>query len=433
MKSIITIIVLLLISPAYSQEIVTSDINNFWNAYDKIRITKDSVQQYSFLKEIFLDKGTPGLQGIMLARNYTPKTYIDAINNYPEFWKSVRPNTLKNKTIQKEISANLKKLKVLYPEMKTAPIYFTIGVLRTGGTVYDGKVLIGSEQAFADINTVTTEFPEPMASARKSYFATNPINTVTLLTIHEYIHSQQKPIVNNLLSQCLYEGVAEFLSVKVTGLPSTVQAINFGRQNEEWVKKVFEREVFNFRMSEKWLWSDAQNEFNTRDLGYYIGYAICEDFYNKASDKKQVVKQMIELDYSNESAIEDFVNNAGFFSGTINDIYNRYEALRPYVVSLKNIENGNKMISPSQSLDITVTFSQPLDTNYRNFNFGPLGEDTLMRIKSFKGFSDDNKSITFEVSLLPETHYQMEIGDGFRTVSGIPIKPYLIDFHTAEK
>ena len=42
-----------------SKNIITSDIDNFWIAYDKIITAKDTVEQKQYLKNLFLDKGTP--------------------------------------------------------------------------------------------------------------------------------------------------------------------------------------------------------------------------------------------------------------------------------------------------------------------------------------------------------------------------------------
>jgi hypothetical protein len=68
---------------------------------DKITETKDSVQRYDYLNTLFIDPGTPGLKAVMKARAYTAKSYIDAINQYPEFWNSAAPIPLKRTASQK--------------------------------------------------------------------------------------------------------------------------------------------------------------------------------------------------------------------------------------------------------------------------------------------------------------------------------------------
>lgn len=70
----------------------------------------------------------------------------------------------------------------------------------------------------------------------------------------------------------------------------------------------------------------------------------------------------------------------------------------------------------------------------KNFELGPLGMDHLMRVKAFIGFSADGKSVEFEMDQLkPNQHYQLLIGQGFRDLKDIRIKPFLIDFKTREK
>ncbi len=130
-----------LLSQGNSQNFITYGIDNFWAAYDKIITTKDTVQPYNYLNKLFIDKGSPGLKAIMQAREYTAKSYIDAINSYPLFWNSIRDNTLKAKGLAKDIENDVLKIKNVYPYLKPAKIYFTIGTLKTGGTTLDGMVL----------------------------------------------------------------------------------------------------------------------------------------------------------------------------------------------------------------------------------------------------------------------------------------------------
>jgi hypothetical protein len=214
----------------FNQTFVSTDIDNFWIAHDKIVLTKDSSKQYSLLKEFYINKGTQGLKSIMEVRNYSDKDFIEAINKYPKFWNSIRLNTLKAKSLYPQINSDIQKLKEAYPDLKPATIYFTFGAFRTGGTTQGNKVLIGSEVSLADKSTVIDELP----MWRQSFYKTqNPINEIALLCTHEYIHTQQKEIVHNLISMCLYEGVAEFISCKVTGKKSDAPAIEFGKANQK--------------------------------------------------------------------------------------------------------------------------------------------------------------------------------------------------------
>ncbi|MDR6300250.1 gliding motility protein GldB-related protein [Mesonia maritima] len=435
MKKISTLLILILIFTSCqtkgqtSKNIVAKDITNFWKAYDKINSTNDTIQQYEYLDKLFLEKGTLGLKAIIENRGYTAKEYLDAINNYPKFWASIRKNTLRTNEFSSDLETGREKLKKIYPDLKPAKIYFTIGALRTGGTTMDSLVLIGSEIAMTDKNTITSEFPTEIGTNRRKYFDSNPIDNLVLLNIHEYVHTQQKPIVHNLLSYCIYEGVAELVSVKAMNTKSSTPAIEYGRKNDK-VRQKFEQEMFYGNNVNQWLWSDAENEFDVRDLGYYIGYQICELYYDQAKDKKSAIKKMIELDYSNETEIERFVNGTGFFSTSLEELYQNFEKKRPIVLGVKQFENNCKTVSPSIE-QITIEFSKPLNGYNTGVDFGNLGQDAFPK-NDIEGrfWSEDNTSWTIPVELEPNKTYQLLISNNFRTEENIPLKPYLIEFRT---
>ncbi len=441
MKLLISIFVLLftaIICRAQNQAIVTTDVDHFWEAYDKIKATNNVAEQYTLINTLFIDKGTPGLKAIMRARNYIDTSYVEAINNYPLFWQSVKANTLKASQFAQDISNDVAKIKDLYPTLKPATIYFTIGALRTSGTTLDNIVLIGSEIALGDSTTIVSELPENFSNLA-TYFKTNPIKDIVFLNVHEYVHTQQKTTIgNNLLSQCIIEGVAEFVTVTATGKQSPTPAIAYGKANFAKVRAAFEQQLFN-PYEGYWLYSNADNEFNIRDLGYYVGYAICESFYNVASDKKAAVKYMdkktaikymLELDYNDEKALLKFVDESGYFSMPLKKLKAAYESTRLKVAAV-SIKNGSKKVSPTLST-LTINFSEKIDQRYRNFEYGPLGEDHVLRITKFDGYSADGKSAMFSIAMEPGKHYQLMVGSGFRNEKGIALQPYLIDFETGK-
>ncbi|TDO22913.1 Ig-like domain-containing protein [Pedobacter duraquae] len=416
-------------SQTENQNIITTDIDHFWEAYDKIITTKDSVAQYGYLNSLFLAKGSPGLKSIMEVRDYTAKSYLDAINSYPLFWNSIRNNTLKTKDLADSIAIAVQQMKKTYPNLRPAQIYFTIGALRTGGTTLKDRILIGSEIAMADKNTITTEFPQTF-SHLGPHFKSNPIDQVVFTNIHEYVHTQQKTtIASTLLGQCVLEGAAEFVAVLSTGKESTTPSMKYGEAHEAQVRNKFATQLYN-PFNGFWLYTNAANEFNQRDMGYYVGYAICQKYYNGAKDKQQAIIDMIELDYDSETTLTSFVEKSGYFKKGLANIKAGYEKGRPTVSSVKPFRNRSKEINPSLT-EITVTFSENMDKRFRNFEYGPLGQSNLLKITAFKSFSEDGKSATFEVEVQPGKNYQIVLGPGFRSLQGISLQPYLLEFSTA--
>jgi len=415
-----------------NQNVITSDIANFWNAYDQITITQDSVLQYKYLDSLYFQNGTVGLEGIRQARNYTAQDYINSINNYPKFWKSIRENTLKVNDVSSELEYGIEQLKAIYPQLRPAKIYFTIGNLLTGGTTIDSLVLIGSEISMADNTTETSELPENL-SHLKTHFATNPNKHLVFLNVHEYVHTQQKSIVHNILSLTLYEGIAEFVAAKALKKESPNPQIEFGKKNAERIREVFETEMFYPNNLYKWLHGNAPNEFGMRDLGYSVGYQICENYYNQSDNKEEAIKTMIELDYSNESEVEDFIRKANYFSDSLDNLYQAFENKRPSVIGIKQFKNKSQNVN-SKIKNITIQFSRPLNGHHTGVDFGEMGQEAFPKGTIHgRRWSDDNKSWTIPVELEPNKTYQIFISNNFRTEESIPLKPYLIEFRTGNK
>lgn len=412
-----------------SQNVVTSDIDLFWNAYDKIIEEKDSLKQIELFQSEYIEKGSIGLEKIIEVRNYSAEQYVQLINKYPKYWNSIKPNTLKAVNLADELNNGIAKFKNIYPKMKPAKIYFTIGAMRTNGTTMDSLVLIGSELAMADTKTDISEFEGETKEWLKTFFGANPIEGLILLNVHEYVHTQQNPIPNNLLHQVLYEGVAEFVSVKAINRPSNAPAIEFGKNNSK-VKETFQREMF-FERQHDWLWSNSPNNFNVRDLGYYIGYEIAEQYYEQSEDKQKAIAKLIELDYSKPNEIDKFIDQTGFFTKSIEKLRNEDVKNRPSILKIQEFRNQAKDVHPNIN-KITIEFSEKLNGYNTGVDYSDLGESAFPKVIN-REWSADSTSWTMEVDLKPSYHYKFWITSNFRTANNIPLLPLLIEFDTKER
>ncbi len=433
MKTLILIFALLISSNAKGQSqkisFISTDIENFWTAFDRINKANDTLEQYRILKEQYIDKGTAGLADLIQVRNYTPKEYIDAIRNYPNFWKSIRHNTTNVEKIFPQIRLELRKLEQLYPATKPATIYFAIGAFRTNGTVRGSNILIGSEAALADSQTKIGELP---LWRQPFYTENNPIENVGPLIVHEYIHTLQNEMVHNLLSMCLYEGIAEFVSCKATGKPSKVPAIEFGKSHPDDVIELFVHDLFLMRNNDNWLWGQNNNRLRIRDLGYFIGYEMAERYYDLSPNKSLAIKELIELDYGNEQQIESLVDRVKLLPKPLAALHREFEQSRPKVILTDPAvhQNGQKLAPGKQK--ITIHFSEPLNGTSTGIDYGPLGKDHFPMIKPERIWSADKRSWTIEADLKPNMKYQFLIDNNFRLENGIPLKPLLVEFETGD-
>ena len=406
MKSrIIFALLILSISKFYAQKknyIFTNDINHYWEAYDQIKRTDDTHKKYELINTLYIDKASGGLKAFIKKRNLSDSLFIENIEKLPKYWNSIRNSTLEIKSKQKQIEKYIRKLNKIYPELKPVNIYFTIGGLVSGGTTDSDMVLIGSEIL---VGNPTTDTSELSSDWLKNTFKHKKYLDVVYLTIHEYVHTNQKNGYVNLLGHSIKEGSCDFIAELVLGEPIKASYIEYGKSNLSKVKEDFKAEMYSNR-NDKWLYNGLKVE--NPDLGYFMGYEISKSYYQNHSDKKQAVKDIIELDFGNEKAIDDFVEKSKFFGNTINkdEIIKKYESNIPKVVKIEPFENQSKNVDPAIK-QIKITFSKKM----RNvsFNLSKNGKEHFPLQKKL-GFENDKTTLILEtVALKPNTTYDFYI------------------------
>ncbi|MEZ4800998.1 MAG: hypothetical protein R2809_14745, partial [Flavobacteriales bacterium] len=97
MSRIILLVVLFFHFQSSAQElqfnIVTTDIENYWTAYDKVVAEQDSAERIRLIHEYYLDKGTDGLSALVEVRRYQDFELVSNMLLYPNYWNSIRGNT----------------------------------------------------------------------------------------------------------------------------------------------------------------------------------------------------------------------------------------------------------------------------------------------------------------------------------------------------
>ncbi|MGO4702461.1 DUF2268 domain-containing putative Zn-dependent protease [Dyella sp. 2RAB6] len=298
--------------PSTPPRVIDDDLNRFWATYDAIRNLDDPTQQQAQFQALYVDKGTPGLAAFMQAKGYTAATYVQAIRQYPKYWDSIRPRVPLVRQSLVSLDRHLERFHQLYPQLRPATVYLEIGALRSAGTTLDDKVLLGAEMIAGNANTDTSQMPERLQRFFAGYFASGPLDSLDLLAVHEFVHTQQRGERQTLLAQAVYEGTADFVAERVTGRLPKLAYITYGPSHDAAIKAAFQHDMTGEDFSQ-WLYNSTENPFGTRDLGYYVGYAICAGYYQKATDKQAALKAMLELDYADPAAVKAFVDASGYF------------------------------------------------------------------------------------------------------------------------
>ncbi|MGO1072021.1 DUF2268 domain-containing putative Zn-dependent protease [Lysobacter sp. CA199] len=297
---------------AESPQVISDDIERFWSAYDRIAAITDRAQQKQTLEREYLLRGTSGLEAFVAKRKCTADRYLDAINRYPRFWASIRPHTLAIKADLPAIDAHLHKFRSIYPQIKPARLYAVIGCLTSVGTAEGDKVLIGAEIATGDPDVDLSELPPDLRARLSTYFATHPAKNLTLLSMHEYVHTQQVAgYPEHLLGQVLAEGAADFVAELITGQLPPLEYMRYGPAHSDEIKHKFAQDMDKDSYRD-WLYNGTDNAFGVADLGYYVGYAICAAYYRRATDKGRALRDILRLNYLDAAAAHAFMDASGF-------------------------------------------------------------------------------------------------------------------------
>lgn len=269
-------------------KVVTSDIANFWKAFDQA----GNPGADKLIMDEYIMKGSQGLRTFFEVRMRTQVSrIIETIKTHRKYFESIRPVTLQLHKLQPRMVEAARKLEALYPDAIFPPTTFSIGVFGALGTPdgYSGQ-LIGAE-FLCDSNTVNKE-----ELSERERIGLTDTSTLFSVLIHELIHVEQQTVASNtLLAQSVNEGAADFITWLILGYHLNNQQHSYGNAHEAVLWEKFKQQMDGEDVSQ-WLYNSRTTQPGIPgDLGYYMGYKICEAYYNKATDKKQAVKDMLTI------------------------------------------------------------------------------------------------------------------------------------------
>lgn len=427
-KIISTLIILTFLNQANAQKIFTSDITNFWTAYDSIQKVENNKNE--ILENLFLSKKTEGLNAFMQIKKFDNNDYLKAFEKYPLFLNSIRPNTLIDAKKIKTINKALTKLKKLYPNNSKGNIYYTIGALKSGGTTNNEDLLLGIEKIVGNENTIVSEFENENL---QKMFQFSKTTTIEQVTIHEFVHTFQKDGEINVLSKAIKEGSCDFVAELTLNKKFNSHYIDFGFKNYELVKSQFKSEMFSQNFG-NWFYNSDRSK--NPDLGYFVGYVISKKYYENSKDKKKAVKDIIELDFNSELSVLQFLEKSRYFGEKINveQIKAAYKENQPKVSRILDFENGNQNVK-SDLKQIQIVFSKPMNDKI-SINFSKFGKEHFP-LKSIIGLDETKTILKLETTeLKTDTEYDFYITDrGTKSKDGFPFveQEYKITFKTEKK
>ena len=287
MKNILLIICFLLSAVFYAQnsfetnpakaEFITSDIPLFWKAFDQIETNKDPFRDY-------IDNGSKGLKDFIPYRIESPKHLLKVVKKRFEDYESIRENSYQIEPQTKLIRDFYQKLKNLYEAAVFPPTYFVIGAFNSGGTSSNNGLIIGVEMQ-------------------------SNIENVPYIVAHELIHFNQNYSNENptLLEQSIKEGSADFIGELISGKHINEVAFNYVNKNEKQLCAEFVK-IMNDTNYHGWLYgTKGKLKGRPNDLGYWMGYKICESYYDKSNNQHKAIRDILNI-----KDFDEFLKSSGY-------------------------------------------------------------------------------------------------------------------------
>jgi len=280
-----------------SAQIVTRDIDNFWRAYDRAGPNN----AVDIFQDEYINKGSIGLRDFVQLRIQSAGELANWVARHPLYYASIRPSTGKISSFTPQIRQSFRRLKDLYPQAVFPNVYFVIGRMTSGGTTSYNGLLIGAEMYGRTPDMPTSELTEWHKQVLK------PVDELPGIVAHELIHFEQKgPDPQTLLGQAFREGSADFLGELISGLSINAALQTYGNEHERELWAEFQA-AMNGHDSSKWLYNGTGAKGRPADLGYYMGYKIAQAYYQLARDKKQAIRDILEIE-----RFDQFLKRSGY-------------------------------------------------------------------------------------------------------------------------
>jgi hypothetical protein len=205
----------------------------------------------------------------------------DTLSKHPELYVKARNCTAVLPRVRERVEVALRNLVRLYPQAKTPPVTIAVG---RGKPVGVGSPVTGLQIGL-----------EALCSAE--WMNPNVEDRFVHVIAHEYAHVQQvRELVDDehprVLERSLIEGAAELVAEFTSGKTGFAHFDALTKGREQKIETAFVTDVDQTELS-RWVDNSTMEQGN--DLGYWVGYRICRAYYQRAADKQQALREILEL------------------------------------------------------------------------------------------------------------------------------------------
>jgi hypothetical protein len=277
-------------------EVITTPIDRFWNYFDKA--LKDKVHAKKHLSE-FICEGSNALKDYYHIRyENTENMYRVMVQKNPEYYNYLKRFFTKErlKNVSQESELMMQRFSKIYPKAVFPKTDLVPDLINGTGTLTESSLYIGVDM-FAKSSSM------PLKNLNDWQISTiTEFENMKYDLVHELMHFQQSysDFENRelLLGKIIEEGVCDFLvSLLTTGnqvSPGVQKNLDYLKieENYQFVMNELKRDLYSGNLS-NWMHNGGAIKDRPSNLGYTMGFLISKSYYEKSSDKKKAVFELL--------------------------------------------------------------------------------------------------------------------------------------------
>jgi Predicted Zn-dependent protease (DUF2268) len=257
---------------SFAARVRYDDVERFFRVLDAAK-GRPSAQA---IQRDYLDSGSTGVRDFVPYRIESAQALAETIAKEPTLFENARKCRSILPNLERRVRPSYLAFQQILPDAKLPETTILIGRGNSGGTSRPSGVLIGLE-----------------VICNASMFGDGGDAVLGHLVAHELGHTQQAYFRGDtLLANALNEGVAEFIGELISGQVSNPQHARQVAGREGDIERAFVRDMRGADRS-RWLYNRPGSAEWPGDLGYWVGYRIAKSYFDRATDKRAAVREML--------------------------------------------------------------------------------------------------------------------------------------------
>ncbi|OHX65173.1 hypothetical protein [Flammeovirga pacifica] len=277
-------------------EILTTPTDRFWKYFDQSIHDKQNANQYL---SNYICEGSYALKDYYHIRYENVENMKRVmIENNSDYYQYLEKHISKNQLDKVARNANemMVRFSELYPKAVFPKTYIVPDLINSSGTLTELGLFIGVTM-FAKSDSMPLQHLNDWQKNSITEF-----DNMSYDLVHELMHFQQSysdhENANKVLGKIIEEGVCDFLvsilSENKTPSPGVQQNLNYlnNKKNFEFIIQELKNDAYSTDLS-NWMHNGGAIHDRPSNLGYTMGYLICQSYYEKSDDKKAAIFELL--------------------------------------------------------------------------------------------------------------------------------------------